>query len=101
MNGLTFLNAVLCAAIFVTCFFRITKMDNGTDYWVRLATTLLATSALAMGGAPFVPEWQIVLSVPQLFLELSIFMVQLISSRLWWKGVPKAFQQPTQYHRPA
>jgi len=91
------LNAVLCGALFWTCFCRIVRTDVDTVRPVRLAFCLLGAVAVACMVAPL--GWLRPLlpahepPVTQLVIVGAMFVVQGLTARYWRDGVPCHFQR--------
>lgn len=91
---LLIINCLICLALFFTSCGRAIKMDKRTRFEIRFGTLFLGVAALCMSLAPFIRNWQTILSWPQVVLAAAMLIVQVATSRLWWRGVPKAFQHP-------
>lgn len=95
MSRVVVFNALVCAALFWTCFCRIVRTDEGTATPVRLGFVVLASCAAACCAAPFgllvpllpaeQPTWAQVLIVG------AMVTVQGLTARYWRNGVPCHF----------
>jgi hypothetical protein len=91
MSGV-YINTVLCAALFYTCFCRLVRTSSDTEPAVRLAFCILASASALSLAAPF--AWGISPQWPQLVIEGAITLVQALTARYWRDGVPCHFQRP-------
>ena len=89
-----YLNTVLCAMLFYTCFCRLVRTSGETVPGVRLAFIVLAMASALCLSAPFLfaykPTW------PSLLMVGSMAFVQALTAKYWKDGVPCHFRkQPT------
>lgn len=88
------INTVLSAALFYTCFCRLVRTDHGTVAGVRLGFCALAGAALLNGCAPFL--WGYLPPAHVLAVLAAITLVQGITARHWKHGVPCHFRKDQQ-----
>lgn len=86
-----YLNTVICAALFYTCFCRLVRTNGDTHTSIRLAFVVLASASawclavpLKSGEAP---------TGAQLIIEAAMAIVQALTARYWRDGVPVHFQR--------
>lgn len=79
-----------CAALLYSGFCRLVRMDLETRMEIRLAIYSLTVAALAAIYAraflDYKPEW------PSTGLAVTILFVQVVTARLWRRGVPDPYQ---------
>lgn len=86
------INTVLCAALFYTCFCRLVRTDKGTTLAsVRAGFFVLGAATFCCGVAPFL--WAYSPQVPALLVQGAITLVQGITARHWQHGVPCQFRK--------
>lgn len=100
MSAKVFLHTLLCALIFATAFYRLSRMNGHTDTHIGWATTALALAALLLGVSPHVgslwPWWgRITIHWTELLMLAAIAGRQCVRLGEW------AGQQPPRYVRPA
>lgn len=86
-----YLNTVICAALFYTCFCRLVRTNGDTHTSIRLAFVVLACAAvwcLAMPLRSGIPP-----QGTQLVIEAAMALVQALTARYWRDGVPVHFQR--------
>lgn len=86
-----YVNTVLCAMLFYTCFCRLVRTNRETHASIRAAFVVLATAAawclfepLSKGVAP---------QNNQLLIEGAMVIVQALTARYWRDSVPTHFQR--------
>ena len=86
-----YINTVLCAMLFYTCFCRLVRTNRETHSSIRAAFVLLATAAawclfepLSNGVSPH---------ASQLLIEGAMVVVQALTAKYWRDGVPEHFQR--------
>ena len=89
-----FLNTIICAVLFYTCFCRLVRTSRDTERGVRLAFCVLLTASFVCMAAPFVPCLAYRPQGPALFIEAAMAIVQALTARYWRDGVPCHFQKP-------
>lgn len=94
--NIVYINALVCAGLFYTCFCRMVRTDTQTEVAVRVAFCLLAAAAAACGVAPFgVLAPCLPAQAPtaaQICITLAMVLVQALTARFWRDGVPAHFQ---------
>lgn len=88
---LDFINLGVCAALFWTCFCRVTRTNDNTFRSVRLALTVLAGASLGSAIAPW--AWQIPATPIGTLLALGMFSTEASMSRFWRGGCPPSIQR--------
>lgn len=88
---LDLINLGVCAALFWTCFCRVTRTNEKTFRSVRLALTVLAGASLGSGVAPWL--WDIPATPLCTLLALGMFATQASMSRFWRAGCPAVIQR--------
>lgn len=86
-----YLNTVICAALFYTCFCRLVRTNGDTHTSIRLAFVVLACASAWCLAVPIrtgVPP-----QVGQLVIEAAMAIVQGLTARYWRDGVPVHFQR--------
>lgn len=91
------LHAILCAAIFWSCFCRQARSEKHTTRpQIRAVFWLLSVAAMSLGMAPWAPalwpEWPTYrVTWPELLMLAAIAAVQLATAHYWHQGVPRSF----------
>lgn len=86
-----YLNTVICAALFYTCFCRLVRTNAETHTSIRLAFVVLASASAWCLAVPLktgVPPQD-----GQLVIEAAMALVQGLTARYWRDGVPGHFQR--------
>lgn len=88
---LNLVHTIISLGIFWTSFNRALLMEKSTRIEIALCMCFLGTMGAAMALAPL--AWGTCISAPVVALEGSILIVQVVTGRLWSKGVPEQFRR--------
>lgn len=96
MTMLTTAHVILSAALLYSQFCRSVKMDGSAAHMpvVLAFYGLTAASILSLFAPVVIPGWRP--SWETLALLLSIFVLQLVTSRFWHHGTPASFIKEAQ-----
>jgi len=89
-------NVFGCGAVFFTGYCRVVLMDRMTRVDVRSTVILSMIAAVALAMGPFIPDWNVGLSWPQVGFVYAVFALQVVGSRLWNTGAPEQFRRRNQ-----
>lgn len=91
MSALDPLLTLVCAALFWTCFCRMTRTSEDTKLVVRLA--LWAVSLVALAGVMAPWAWGYRAGLLEVSLLTLVLVAQLATAHLWANGVPARCQR--------
>ena len=85
------INTVLSAALFYTCFCRLVRTDGTTLLLVRAAFMVLGAMSICSVVAPFL--WAYRPQPPGLALLAAFTVMQAVTAHHWRHGVPCQFRK--------
>ncbi len=86
-----YINTVLSAALFYTCFCRLVRTDETTLVLVRAAFMALGAAAICSVVAPFIWEYRPRFIVLALLAAFTV--MQAVTAHHWRQGVPCQFRK--------